>query len=99
MKATLWKSKERTKYALSDFYVKADQESNLIIINSKLIKKLGLKVKSTNTLTNQYLSMFIRNGDFIELKNWIKFWVKVIEIQQEMWAFVRSKKSQTSTFC
>ena len=50
MKATIWKSDKETKYALPDLHVKADQESDLVIINPKLVKKLGLKIRPTSTL-------------------------------------------------
>ena len=35
--------------------------------------------------------MSVANGDSIELKSWVKFWVEVSIIQQEIWAFVTSK--------
>ncbi len=84
MKTTIWKSKEETKYALPDFNVKADQESDLVIINPKLVKRLGLKVRPTSTLANQRLSMSIANGDSTELKSWLKFEFEVSGIQREM---------------
>ena len=38
MKATIWKLNKNTKYALSNSHVKSNQGSDLIIINSRLIK-------------------------------------------------------------
>lgn len=39
---------KKIKYTFSDFYVKVDQGSDLVIININLVKRLGLKVKPTN---------------------------------------------------
>ena len=91
MKATVWKSDKETKYALPDSHVKADQGSDLVIINPKLVKRLGLKVRPTSTLAPHRLSMSVANGDSTELKSWVKFWVEVSGIQREMWAFVTPK--------
>ena len=84
---------EGTRYALLDCHVKANQGSNLIIINPKLVKRLRLKIKPTSTLANHHLGMFVTNGDSIELQSWVKFWVEVFEIQREMWAFVTPKEN------
>ena len=88
MKATIWKSEKETKYALPDSHVKADQGSDLVIINPKLVKRLGLKVRPTSTLAPHRLGMSVANGDSTELKSWVKFWVEVSGIRQEMWAFI-----------
>ena len=37
--------------------------------------------------------MSIANGDSIELKSWVKFWIEVSGIQREMWAFVTPKNN------
>ena len=81
MKAIIQKLKKRTKYTLPNFYIKTDSKSDLIIINLKLIKRLRLKVKFTNTFMNYYLNISIANGNFLKLKNWVKFWIKVSIIQ------------------
>ena len=73
MKATIWKSEERTRYALPNSHVKADQGSNLVIINPELVKRLGLKVRPTSTLANYRLSMLVVNGNSTKLKSWVKF--------------------------
>ena len=93
MKATIWKSKKKTKHALSDSHVKADEQSNLVISNPKLVKRLGLKVRPTGTLANQSLGISVANGDFKELKSWLKFGVEVSGIQREMWEFVTPKEN------
>ena len=69
MKAIIWKSEEGTRYALPDSHVKADQESNLVIINFKRVKNLGLKIRLISTFTNHRLSMSIENRDSIELQS------------------------------
>lgn len=69
MKASIWKSEKETKYVLSDSYVKADQGSNLIIIKSKLVQRLGFKVRLISTLANHRLRMAIANGDSTMLKS------------------------------
>ena len=81
MKVTIWKSEEGTRYALPDSHVKADQGSDLVIINPKLVKRLGLKVRPTSTLANHRLGMSVTNGDSTELRSWVKFWVEVSRIQ------------------
>ena len=91
MKATIWKSDKETKYALSDFHVKANQGLDWVIINPRLVKRLGLKVKPISTLTPHCLCMSVANGDSTELKSWVKFCVEVSKIQQEIWVFVTSK--------
>ena len=91
IKVTIWKLDKKTKYALSDSHVKADQESDLVIINPKLIKKLGLKVRPTSILAPYQHNRLVANGDSTELKSWVKFWVEVSGIQREMWAFVTPK--------
>ena len=93
MKATIWKSDKETKYALPDFHVKADPGSDLVIINPRLVKRLGLKVRPTSTLAPNCLSMLITNIDSTEFKSWFKFWVEVSGIQREMWAFVTPKNN------
>lgn len=69
MKSIIWKSKKKTKYALSDSYVKIDQGSILVIINPKLVKRLGLKIRPINTFANYCLGISVANGDSIELKS------------------------------
>lgn len=69
MKATIWKSEKRVQYALLNFYIKTDQKFDLIIINLKLIKRLGLKIRPINIFINYYLGMFVANRDSIELKS------------------------------
>ena len=69
IKATIWKSDKETKYALPDSHVKVDQGSYLVIINSRLVKRLGLKVRPTSTLAPYRLSISVANGDFTELKS------------------------------
>lgn len=65
MKKTICKSEKGPKYALLNFYIKTDQRFNLVIINLKLVKKLGLKVRPINIFANYSFSIFIRNGDSI----------------------------------
>lgn len=84
MKATIWKSEEGTRYALSNSYVKVNQESDLVIINLKLVKRLGLRVKPTSTLANHHLGRSVTNSDSTELKSWVKFWIEVAGIQREI---------------
>lgn len=93
MKATIWKIGDKSKCALPHSHVKADQGSDLVIINPKLVKKLGLRMQSTSILASHRLVMSVANGDSTELKSWVKFWVKVLEIRQEMWAFVIPKNN------
>lgn len=93
IKATIWKSEERTRYALLDTHVKIDQGFKLVIINPKIFKRLGLMVKPTNFYANYRLRISVANGDSIELKGWVKFWVEVSRIKREMWAFVMSRKN------
>ena len=80
MKATIWKSEEGTRYALPDSHVKADQGSDLVIINLKLVKRLEVKIRSTSTLTNHCFGIFVTNKDSTKLQSWIKFWIEVFEI-------------------
>ena len=92
MKATIWKLDKETKYALPDSHVKADQGSDLVIINPRLVKRLGIKVRPIRTLALHCLSMSVANGDSTELKSWVKFWVEISGIQREIWAFVTPKE-------
>ena len=80
MKAIIWKLDKETKYALPDFHVKADQGSDLVIINPRLVKRLGLKIRPTSTLAPYRLNMSVANGDSTKLKSWVKFWVEVSRI-------------------
>lgn len=73
IKVTIWKSKKKIRYALFDSHIKVNQEFDLVIINSKLVIRLGFGVRSINTLANHCLSMSVVNSDFIELKSWVKF--------------------------
>ena len=91
MKATIWKAGDETKFALPDSHVKADQGSDLVMINPKLVKKLGLKIRPTSTLVSHRLGMSVANGDSTELESWVKFWVEVSRICRQMWAFVIPK--------
>ena len=80
MKTISWKDKGKTGYALLDFQIKTDQGLDLVIINTKLVKKLKLKSHSTKELVSHHLEMCVPNEDFTKLKSWVKFWVKVIGI-------------------
>ena len=73
MKATIWKDGEKTGCALLDSQVKADQGSDLVIINPKLVKKLKLKIHPTKELASHRLGMCVANGDSTELKSRVKF--------------------------
>ena len=73
MKSTIWKSEEETRYALSDSYFKANQGSDFVIINLKLVKILGFKIRPTNTLSYYRFGISIANGDSTELQSWVKF--------------------------
>lgn len=81
MKATIQKSEKNTKYALPDSHVQADQGSDLVIIQLKAVKRLGLNVRPTSTFANHYFNMSDINRDFIKLKSWMIFSVKVSAIQ------------------
>ncbi len=81
MKAPIWKSDKETKYTLPNSHVKADQGSELVIINPKLVQQLGLKVRPTSTLAPHRLGMSVANGDSTELESWVKFWVEVSGIR------------------
>lgn len=50
-------------------YIKVNQKFDLFIINSKLIKRLALSIKPTNTISNHRLDMSVAKSSFIELKN------------------------------
>lgn len=91
MKATIWKDGKKTGCALLDSQVKADQGLDLVIINPKLVKKLKLKIHPTKELASHRLAMCVANGDSTELKSWVKFWVEIAGIRQELWAFVTPK--------
>ena len=69
MKATIWKNRDETKFALLDSHVRADQGSNLVMINSKLVKKLGLKIRPTSIFVSHYFGIFVANGDSTELES------------------------------
>ena len=84
MKATIWKSKKEIRYALPDSHVKVDQGSNLVIINLKLVKRLGLKVRPMSIIVNHRRGLSVGNGNSTEMNSWVKFCVKVSGIQQEM---------------
>ena len=73
MKTTIWKLDKERKYALSDSHVKVDQGLDLAIINPRLIKRLGLKVRPISTLVPHYLSMSVANENSIERKSWVKY--------------------------
>lgn len=73
IKAIIQKFEEKIKYILSNSYIKINQESDLVIINLKLIKKLQIKIRSTNTFANYCFTMSIINGNSIKLKSQIKF--------------------------
>lgn len=46
--------------------MKMDSKSNLIIINAKLVQKLGLKIRLTNTLVFHWLNMLVFIRDCIK---------------------------------
>ena len=77
LKTTIWKSDKEIKYGLPDFHINVDQGSDLVIINSRLVKRLGLKVRPTSTLVPHRLCMLVTNRDSTKLKSWVKFWVEV----------------------
>lgn len=84
MKVTIWKSEKDIKYALPDSYFKVDQESDLFIIYSWLIKRLKLKVKPIKALVPNCLGMSDTNGHSIELKSWATLWIEVFGIHWAM---------------
>ena len=98
MKTTIRKFEKGIKHALPDSYVKADQGYDLVIINLKLVKRLRLKVRPTSILANHRLGMSVANGDSTVLKRWVKFWVEISGIQQEIWVFVTPKKNPNVSF-
>lgn len=55
-------------------------------------------MKPTRIFPNHYLAMSIVNSDFTKLKSYVRFQVKVSEIQQEMWAFVTLKENLNISF-
>lgn len=63
-----------------------------------MVKKLRLKIRPTSTNVSHYLGIFVANGDFIELKSWIKFWVKISGICQQIEIFVISKDNPNVSF-
>ena len=73
MKAIIWKDRKKTGCALLDSKFKADQGLDLVIINSKLVKKLRLKINPTKELASYHLEMCVGNRDSTKLKSWLKF--------------------------
>lgn len=69
MKATICKLEKETKYFLANSFIKVDQGSDLVIINPKCIRKLGLKIRPKNTLALHYLGISIANKDCTKLKS------------------------------
>lgn len=69
MKATIWKSGKEIKYALSNAYIQEDQGLDQVIIKFKLVTRLKLKVKPSNTLASQRLGMPVTNEDFTDFKS------------------------------
>lgn len=50
------------------------------MINPKLVKKFKLKIRLIDTFVSHHLGISIINKDFIKLKTWVKFWVKILGI-------------------
>ena len=96
MTVTIWNLDKKTKYTLSDCHVKADQGSDLVTHNPRLVKRLRLKVRPIITLALHHLSMSVANKDFTELKSSVKFWVKVSMIHREGGHLLRLKTILTS---
>ena len=71
MKAIIWKDGEKTGCFLLDSQVKADQGLDLVIINSKLVKKLKLKIHPMKELASHRLGMCVANRDSTKLKSWV----------------------------
>lgn len=69
MKTTIQKCEKDNKYDIPDFYIKANEGSDWIIINPKLVKRLELKVRPANILISHCFGILVDNGDSTELKS------------------------------
>ena len=74
---------------------KADQGSDLVIINEQLAKALKLKFRSSRELDKEGVKMTVASGDNHALVYWVVVHINVEGIKRRIWAFVNPKYSST----
>lgn len=92
------KSRKKTKYILLDFYIKADQRFDLVMIKPKLIKRLRLKMRPTSIRANHRLGISVINGNSIELKSGLNSGLKFLEYSKRCEHLLYPRKTSISAF-
>ena len=81
----VWNTKRPDKIIfVNNLKAKTDQKSTIIVINQKLVERFRLKFKKSSKLNPRKMCMSITNGKNTAITNWVKFWVKVVNIGRKV---------------
>lgn len=74
---------------------KADQGSDLVLINDGLAKELKLRYRSTKDFSPRGVTMTVADGNHTKLNHWVTFTINVEGIKRIVWAFVNPRNTST----
>ena len=96
--AILFKDGKEFHVKLSSMCSKANQGSDLILINDGLAKELKLRYRSTKNFSFKSVTMIVVDGNHTKLNHWVIFTINVKGIKRIVWAFVNSRNTFTNFF-
>ena len=97
MSCILYKNSKSSHIDLSFESIKANQNSDFIIINAKLASNMKLNVYSSKLLNSNEMRMMMTNENRHELKFWIILNIEIEDIKRQIWAFVNPNHNDSTT--
>ena len=93
----LYKNSKSSHIDLSFESIKANQNSDFIIINAKFASNMKLNVYSSKLLNSNEMRMMMTNENRHELRFWIILNIEIENIKRQIWAFVNSNHNDSTT--
>ncbi|KAG7007159.1 hypothetical protein G7Y79_00011g030570 [Physcia stellaris] len=84
----LQKENGSTRYSLGYQHAKADQGSDLVLIDSKLAHDMGLKIHHTSEFVKHQITMTVASGQRKVLSHWVMLNINAEGIKRRLFAFV-----------
>ena len=93
--AILSKDGNEPNIGLSYNICKADQGSDLVLIDDELARELKLRYRSTKDFSPRGVTMTVADGNHTRLNHWVIFQINVEGIKRMAWAFVNPRSTST----
>ena len=93
--AKLSKNGKKPFIELSYEECKADQGSDLVLMDDTVGKALELPYRSTREFSHKGVTMTVADGNHTRLNHWVTFEIDVDGIRRPIWAFINPRNTST----